>query len=110
MIITDLPSMTAYEKNGLKIVFQLERLPDNPNTTVITMSATNETLNPMSEFLFQVAVPKVSYISVEYTVSLEKVITFPLKKEKQKKEVFSIEFNCPFVIFSKYVSISADVQ
>ena len=57
---TGLPSMTAYEKSGLKIIFQLERLPDNPTTTVITMSATNETLNPMNEFLFQVAVPKVS--------------------------------------------------
>lgn len=57
-VINSLPSMTAYEKNGLKILFQLERLPDNPNTTVITMSATNDTLNPMSEFLFQVAVPK----------------------------------------------------
>jgi AP-1 complex subunit gamma-1 len=52
--------MTAYEKNGLKIVFSLERLPENPNMTVITMSAVNETLNPMSEFLFQAAVPKVS--------------------------------------------------
>lgn len=57
----DLPSITAYEKNGLKIVFSLERLPENPNMTVITMSAMNETLNTMSEFLFQAAVPKVSW-------------------------------------------------
>jgi AP-1 complex subunit gamma-1 len=56
----DLPSITAYEKNGLKIVFSLERPPGNPNMTVITVSAMNETLNPMSEFLFQAAVPKVS--------------------------------------------------
>jgi AP-1 complex subunit gamma-1 len=59
-MFTDLPSITAYEKNGLKIVFALERLPENPNTMVITMSAMNETLDPMSEFLFQAAVPKVS--------------------------------------------------
>lgn len=57
-IVKNLPSMTAYEKNGLKITFALERLPDNPSTTVITMMATNETLNPMSDFLFQAAVPK----------------------------------------------------
>ncbi|KDR11247.1 AP-1 complex subunit gamma-1 isoform X2 [Zootermopsis nevadensis] len=57
-VTKNLPSITAYEKNGLKIVFLLERLPENPNMTVITMSATNETLNPMSEFLFQAAVPK----------------------------------------------------
>lgn len=54
----NLPSITAYEKNGLRIVFSLERLPENPNTTVITLSATNETLSTISEFLFQAAVPK----------------------------------------------------
>lgn len=57
-VINHLPSITAYEKNGLKIVFSLERLPENPNTTVIRMSAVNETLNPITEFLFQAAVPK----------------------------------------------------
>jgi len=57
-VMNNLPSVTAYEKNGLRIVFSLERLPENPNTTVITMSAMNETLNPISEFLFQAAVPK----------------------------------------------------
>jgi hypothetical protein len=60
LFFVDLPSITAYEKNGLKIVFSLERLPENPNTTVIRMSAMNETLNPITEFLFQAAVPKVS--------------------------------------------------
>ncbi|KAJ4431745.1 hypothetical protein ANN_20349 [Periplaneta americana] len=57
-VVNSLPNITAYEKNGLKIIFSLERLPDNPNTTVITMSAMNETPNPLSEFLFQAAVPK----------------------------------------------------
>jgi AP-1 complex subunit gamma-1 len=60
LCFVDLPSITAYEKNGLKIVFCLERLPENPNTTVIRMSAMNETINPITEFLFQAAVPKVS--------------------------------------------------
>lgn len=60
LCFVDLPSITAYEKNGLKIVFSLERLPENPNTTVIRMSAMNETLDPITEFLFQAAVPKVS--------------------------------------------------
>jgi hypothetical protein len=60
LCFVDLPSITAYEKNGLKIVFSLERVPESPNTTVIRMSAMNETLNPITEFLFQAAVPKVS--------------------------------------------------
>jgi hypothetical protein len=60
LCFVDLPSITAYEKNGLKIVFCLERLPENPNMTVIRMSAMNETINPITEFLFQAAVPKVS--------------------------------------------------
>nr|CAD7427264.1 unnamed protein product [Timema monikensis] len=53
-----LPRITAYEKNGLKITFSLERQQDNSSTTIITMSAVNDSLSPISEFLFQAAVPK----------------------------------------------------
>ncbi|XP_049816900.1 AP-1 complex subunit gamma-1 isoform X3 [Schistocerca nitens] len=57
-VVSSLPSIIAYEKNGLKITFSLERLPDNPSTIVVTMIALNETMNTMADFLFQAAVPK----------------------------------------------------
>nr|CAD7401522.1 unnamed protein product [Timema cristinae] len=57
-VTNTLPRITAYEKNGLKITFSLERQQDNSSTTIITMSAVNDSLSPISEFLFQAAVPK----------------------------------------------------
>ena len=53
--------ITAFDKNGLKIVFQFERCADNPLTISITMIATNTTDQPMNDFLFQAAVPKVFF-------------------------------------------------
>ena len=48
------PTLTAYDKNGLKIVFNLERPNDSPDTTVVSMVATNSTSSNFTEFLFQV--------------------------------------------------------
>ncbi|KAK6638408.1 hypothetical protein RUM44_008837 [Polyplax serrata] len=52
------PTLTAYDKNGLKIIFNLERPSDSPDTTVVSMVATNSTSSNFTEFLFQAAVPK----------------------------------------------------
>lgn len=52
--------LTAFEKNGLKIVFGLEKLPDTSNTLSINVTATNNTLSNMTDFLFQAAIPKVT--------------------------------------------------
>lgn len=51
--------MVAFDKNGMKIVFTLKPFPETPNTTTINIEARNNTSVPISEFLFQVAVPKV---------------------------------------------------
>uniref|UniRef100_A0A2L2Y152 AP-1 complex subunit gamma n=2 Tax=Parasteatoda tepidariorum TaxID=114398 RepID=A0A2L2Y152_PARTP len=55
----DIPSITAFEKNGLKIVFEFEKPPDNPQMIVINLVASNSSLAPINDFLFQAAVPKV---------------------------------------------------
>lgn len=52
--------MVAYDKNGLKITFTLKPFFETPNTTAVSIIARNNTTLPISEFLFQVAVPKVS--------------------------------------------------
>lgn len=53
----EMPSITVYEKEGLQIEFKLERQSDD--LLVIHMSAQNSNTNPLTEFLFQAAVPKV---------------------------------------------------
>lgn len=54
-----IPSLTAFEKNGLKLIFDFERPFNEPTTLVVSLSATNSTAVTMTDFLFQAAVPKV---------------------------------------------------
>ncbi|XP_067125686.1 AP-1 complex subunit gamma-1-like isoform X2 [Centruroides vittatus] len=53
-----IPSMTIFEKNGLKLDFNFEKPIDNPQLVVIYLTASNQTAKVMSDFLFQAAVPK----------------------------------------------------
>lgn len=55
-----MPTVTAFDKDGLKIIFSLEKVPDS-NTLTVNVTATNNTLSNMSDFLFQAAVPKVMF-------------------------------------------------
>ena len=57
LIFPDIPSITAFEKNGLKIDFIFQRTNTNIS---INVSASNNTSSPMSDFIFQAAVPKVN--------------------------------------------------
>lgn len=65
--------MIAYDKNGLKIIFSLKPFPGAPNTTSINIEAKNNTHLPMSEFLFQVAVPKVCILDSANTIIVFKL-------------------------------------
>lgn len=62
MFSTGIPSITAYNKNGLKIDFSFERSNTNPSVTVITIQASNSTELDMTDFVFQAAVPKVELL------------------------------------------------
>lgn len=55
-----IPSIVAFEKNGLKIVFHFERDPVTSSTVKITLNAVNSCSTAMTDFLFQAAVPKVN--------------------------------------------------
>lgn len=53
------PPITAFENNGLKIIFAFEKVPGNPSNVVsIMVTATNSLAFPMTDFVFQAAVPK----------------------------------------------------
>ena len=59
-LLVGFPSITAFENNGLKINFGFEKVPGNPSNVVsIMMTATNSLAVPMTDFVFQAAVPKV---------------------------------------------------
>jgi len=59
-VSSSIPSITAFEKDGLKLVFHFEQNLDNPKTITIHLIATNSNENSISDFLFQAAVPKVT--------------------------------------------------
>ncbi|KAK7478395.1 hypothetical protein BaRGS_00030399 [Batillaria attramentaria] len=50
--------LTAFEKSGLCIKFMCERDQNQATATLINMTATNTTPIPMTDFVFQAAVPK----------------------------------------------------
>lgn len=54
-----MPTITPYNKDGLQIVFSLKKVPDS-NCLTVNVTATNHNLSNMTDFLFQVAVPRVS--------------------------------------------------
>ncbi|XP_014221512.1 AP-1 complex subunit gamma-1 isoform X5 [Trichogramma pretiosum] len=56
--VPDSPSMTVFDKQGLKITFKLQRTLDNPDLLVINMAALNSSSSQINDFLFQAAVPK----------------------------------------------------
>ncbi|XP_056648988.1 AP-1 complex subunit gamma-1 isoform X1 [Diorhabda sublineata] len=52
----NVPTLTAYDKDGLKIVFSLDKTADS--TLSVTVNTTNYTLSTMTDYIFQVAVPR----------------------------------------------------
>ena len=58
-MIIEWQSITAYEKNGLRVDMAFDRPADNPNLVIATLTATPSPYGPsVSDFLFQAAVPK----------------------------------------------------
>lgn len=55
-------TFVAYDKNGLKINFTIESIPEDINTVAINVVAYNGTSAPFTEFLFQAAVPKTFHL------------------------------------------------
>ncbi|CAH1183784.1 unnamed protein product [Phaedon cochleariae] len=60
---TDVPELTAYDKNGLTVMFSLVRLPNSDNMT-INVTSTNHTQMEITDFLLQVAVPRTFQLQV----------------------------------------------
>lgn len=59
-IAVEIPSITALNKSGLKIIFTWEKSKEQLDTVNMTMTAHNSLSTPMTDFLFQAAVPRVN--------------------------------------------------
>lgn len=61
LITVEVPSITALNKSGLKILFTWEKSKEQLDTVNMTMTAYNSLSSTMTDFLFQAAVPRVKY-------------------------------------------------
>lgn len=55
-----IPGMTVFNKGGVQIMFAFERSQAEPTQITIMLTAVNMNNDPLHEFVFQAAVPKVS--------------------------------------------------
>jgi len=62
-VAASIPPITAYQKNGLTIIFDLARQASTPNTTSVKASFSNSLNLPITNFEFKAAVPK--YIKLQ---------------------------------------------
>lgn len=53
--------MIVLDKSGLKITFKLDRPVETPDTLEMNMMAVNSSDTTLTDFLFQAAVPRVSF-------------------------------------------------
>lgn len=98
-----IPSIIVFDNNGLRIDFSFEKSVDNAQMTVITLTATNSTIHPMSNFLFQAAVPRtfqLQLLSPSGTVvpaansgSITQIIKVVNPNRTQLKMRFKISYN-----------------
>ena len=58
LLLAELPTVTAYERNGLRVDFSFDRPADNPLLVIVTLTATSTFGITLGDFLFQAAVPK----------------------------------------------------
>lgn len=59
-ITPQIPSLVAYDANGLKLTFDFEKNDSDPKTLIIRIKAQNSYDKPMLDFRLQAAGPKVS--------------------------------------------------
>lgn len=81
-------SLTAFNKNGVLVEFNCERI--DSGVTAISMSARNNNSSPISDFVFQAAVPKVN--------TEELLMKTQVLCEKKNR----IDYDCCFEDFSLF--------
>lgn len=59
------PSINAYDKDGLKIVFHFAKNKPRPDVLVMVVSVMSRNSCPVKSFLFQAAVPKVMKVKLQ---------------------------------------------
>ncbi|CAH1959514.1 unnamed protein product [Acanthoscelides obtectus] len=112
-----LPQMTAYEKDGLRVIFGLEKPTAgsaNPDTLTIHVTANNNTLSNMTDFLFQVAVPRTFQLQMMSpsgtTILPNGKVTQIIKVSNPSKNVLKMKVKLSYVIDGNPVNDQIEVN
>jgi hypothetical protein len=85
-----IPSVTAYNKNGVKIDFNFQKVDNNlANILDIALIVSNALAVPVTDFVFQAAVPKVGHIDILGANSWKYVLDYALTSFACKKSTSS---------------------
>ena len=61
-VAASLEPLTAYDKNGIKIVFHFGKDNPRPDVRVVVVSVMSTNTDPVKSFIYQAAVPKVNFL------------------------------------------------
>lgn len=67
----------AFESSNLRIGFNFSKLPGNPQTTLIEATFTNLSPSVYADFIFQAAVPKVTWLTKILSFTVLLYFSFP---------------------------------
>ena len=95
---SNIPPLTVYEKNGVKIVFSFVK-PGGPGQITINLTATGDATTTASDFVIQAAVPKSMQLQLELPSgsALPPVITQVLKINNPNKAALKMKLKISFV-------------
>ncbi|XP_030755446.1 AP-1 complex subunit gamma-1 isoform X2 [Sitophilus oryzae] len=99
--IKSIPPLTAFEGDGLQVVFSFDSAKEN-NTATINVTASNHSLSTMSDFLFQAAVPKTFQIQMlspsDTAIPSNGVVTQVLKVTNPGQNVLRMRIRISYTV------------
>lgn len=116
----NIPSVTAYEKNNLKVVVHFAK--DRPRSDVVTMvvSTLSTNTNPITGFVFQAAVPKIMKVKLQppsasdfpaYNPILPPAaITQVMLVANPRKEKVRLKYKLSYTLNGQLVSDVGDIE
>ncbi|XP_066155952.1 AP-1 complex subunit gamma-1 isoform X2 [Euwallacea fornicatus] len=110
---SSIPPLTAFDKEGLRILFSFDGVREN-GTVTINVTATNDSLSPLTDFLFQAAVPKTFQIQMlspsGTTLAPNGVVTQVLKVTNPGQNMLRMRIRISYTIDGNPVQEQTEVN
>ncbi|XP_005091938.1 ADP-ribosylation factor-binding protein GGA1 [Aplysia californica] len=115
-----IPSVTAYEKNGLKVVVHFGKDRPRPDVLTMVVSSLSTSSSPITGFIFQAAVPKTMKVKLQPPSASDfpahnpilppTAITQVMLVANPKKEKVRLKYKLSYTADGKQVSDVGDID